>query len=571
MRRLSTIAILFLTLAFEVVANAQGPSHPSEAVLKGRPDNVRVDVSLGKEFKTITGIPIGGLYVIDKDGNEVELVPLPLTIPQPYRTFTVTFPKDRNAVTYNPELSYELLVLAPSVSTEGRPITIKKVIKVKEKFTVELRRDDDACNGGIQIRITTPLRESAIWIPVYEWLDYFKNGNPSGIATVKIREAENANDKQYTVDSIDYFKTDLQKLAGILVVCLKFKEALPRKDFDAKLEFQNPKLPPEISAAADENMSAAFSAELPKDEDITEPEKRGLERNLDLGLTFTSEVVDEKIPATNLSPEMIVRKRTSRGVIDLRFAPWIDVFHPVIRPNRWINFLTPIFINANVATGKIEKETLGLNRVLIGLEGESRYYKSQKDKASGYITYPIWHRVVWGATHASDRDFKQKEITGKLEYRPVFDKLYRPYSLNYFYDKDGFKHQRSYGFAFLPMAGLEMGRTYSRRRPAPAIEPSATVRRFYFGGEIKVDLSAYVTLSVQDFLYVRGENPQDHFKNYFKGSGEFRLGRSSNGQFGHSLFMVFERGQQPPFASPDVNSFRIGYRIQGSYCGDHCR
>ncbi|HKO98895.1 MAG TPA: hypothetical protein VJU86_17980 [Pyrinomonadaceae bacterium] len=546
---------------------------PSQAILRGLPDNVYVEVTLGKEFPTISQMPTGSLFSIDKDGNEIEIANLPNNIASPFRNFRISLPVDK----YNADLSYEVLVFVVPAHAQGQaPIKKKKSIKVTGLFTVEMLRGS-GCEG-IQLRITTPLREAVIWNPIYTWLNQFTLDNAASIATVKIRVIDSPNERDYHVTNVRWKPTALQKDAGVLRACLEFDQALPRKDFNATFEFHGPNRPPQITTAEGEELAAAFSVDYPKLVEPEAPEKRQLERNLDVGLALTSSVADETTPASGTTPEMTSRKRTNKGVFDVRFAPWMDVLHPVIRPNRWLHFLTPVYLNANVSTGKIDKDTLSLNRVLIGLQGESRYIVRRDttddpatEKDEGRITYPLMHRLTWGFTHASDRDFKQKEFVGKIEYSPLIDALYQPYVTNYKVDKDGFIHQKWYGFTFLPLVGFEMGRTYSRQNPAAAIQPSPTARRFYFGGDIALDLSAYLTFSFTDYFYVRGENPQDHFKNYFKGTSEFRLGRSTNKLFAQSLFVSFERGQQPPFATPDVNALKIGYRLQGNYCGNHCR
>jgi hypothetical protein len=426
---------------------------------------------------------------------------------------------------------------------------------------------------------TTERQKPELWTPIYTWLDQFAGDNAQNLADVLINIPGIILNKKNEIAALRWKQSSIQPDTGQLPVCVLFNDELPSTDFSAVFQFRGPNLPSSILTATGEELSGGMAVPFPSiDKDIAEPGDRNFERNLDLGVTFTSDVADKTVPATGTTPESIVRERTNRGVLDLRFAPWMDVLHPAFKSNRWLHHLTPLMINANVATGKIEAETLGLNRILIGLEGESRYVHRRDFKvklANGEeqdrITYPVWHRVIWGFTHASDRDFKQKEFFGKIEYKPVFDKLYQPYAQHYTIDANGLKKRAGWGFTFLPEIGFQIGRTYSRRNPAPAVEPSDTVRRLYFGGEINLDLSEYVTLSATDDFYIRGENPQDHFKNYFKTTGEFRLGRSRNGLFAHSLFAVFERGQQPPFSSPDVNSFRIGYRIQGNYCGTHCR
>ena len=249
------------------------------------------------------------------------------------------------------------------------------------------------------------------------------------------------------------------------------------------------------------------------------------------------------------------------------------MLHPVIESDKWLHFLTPFYINANVATGKITKDTLALNRVLLGLEAESRYYKSKTtvdEKGDKHTSFPIWHRLIYGFTHVSDRDFKQDELTGKIEYAPIFEALYRPYKLNYYIDPVSHEPvQRWFGLAFKPKVGFEVGRTYRRNNPASAIKPSDTVRRLYFGTDLVFNLTEHLTISPSNTFYIRGETPNHRLRNYFKGQVDFTFNPRNN--LASGLFLVFESGQSPPFATPAVNSLRAGFRLTGDFCQYFCR
>jgi hypothetical protein len=303
------------------------------------------------------------------------------------------------------------------------------------------------------------------------------------------------------------------------------------------------------------NFPGSDVAAVPKDEDPGSPDKRLIEQNLDLGVSLTSSVGDEDVPATATVPATTKRTRTTRGILDVRFAPVLDVLHPTIENNKWMHFLTPFYINANVATGKITKDTLSLNRVLFGLQGQfrRRVVDSNNHKSAT-------HRITYGLTHASDRDFKQDEFSGRLEWAPIFWDWNKPISLNYI-AKSGEPHAKGYGYTFLPKVGFEIGRTYHRRNPAAAITESPNVRRLYFGLDASLDITSYLTLSVSDTFYVRGETPGHRLRNYFKGGVEAPMGRLFNSAV-HSLFFSFEKGDLAPFATPAVNSMKLGYRVQ---------
>jgi hypothetical protein len=305
----------------------------------------------------------------------------------------------------------------------------------------------------------------------------------------------------------------------------------------------------------------------PEDKEADAPEKKKLENTLDIGIAFTSSVEAEEVPAaTEGATALTIRKRQNRGVLDLGFK-FPQVLKTEYVANDWMWFLTPFFIKATVSTGKIDKDTLSQNRVLFGIEGEARYRarKTNPDGTGGPFT--ALHRIEWGGTHASDRDFKQKEIYASVSYKPIFDSLYKPYRLNYTVAGG----QKGWGFTFEPSVGFDFGRTYSRRNPAPAIEESDLIRRLNFGLKIGIDITSYISLSAEDTYFVRWESSENRFKNLFKAQGDFRLFRSSRNRLAHGLFVVYEKGQGPPFATQDVNSVRVGYRVIGDFCRIACR
>jgi len=292
--------------------------------------------------------------------------------------------------------------------------------------------------------------------------------------------------------------------------------------------------------------------------------KRAVEQNLDVGIQFGSSVSDktEKDVAGNDVP---VRKRESRGTLDLRLAPWLNVLDLPGPGSRTFKFLTPFLIDARVSTGKVNKDTLSLNRVWFGPQYEIRHYTDPQ-------TYPTYQRYIFSFTNASDRDFKQAEWKGSFEFQPVFSVLNRPLSFrsrNFDpkLDQDPNRAQDDipvkigFGFQVLPVVGFEAGKTWRNKNLLAAIAPTTFIRRFYFGGTINLDLTSFVQVSIKDFFYVRGETPSNRGHNYFLGSvtvpfPSFTRNSSS------SAFFSFERGGQPPFATPDVNSVKLGYRVQ---------
>ena len=291
---------------------------------------------------------------------------------------------------------------------------------------------------------------------------------------------------------------------------------------------------------------------------------RALEQNLDIGGQLSSSVVDENEKDVN-GTDVLVRKRENVGTLDLRLAPWLNVLGLPEPGSKTFTFLTPFLIDARVSTGKITEDTLSLNRIAMGPEYEIRHYTNPG-------TYPSYQRYIFGVKNASDRDFKQAEWKGTFEFQPVFSALnhplrFRTKSIDPKLDPDP-NHDTNdvpvrigFGQQVLPLVGVEMGKTYRNKHPFAAIEQTNFVRRFYFGTTINLDFTSYVQVSVKDILYVRGEAPEDRLHNYFLGtiSAPFP---SFNRSIGSTAYFAFERGGQPPFAKADVNTFKVGYRIQ---------
>src|SRR5689334_17586762 len=141
-------------LLFAANVTAQPETKPSKALLKISKDSATVEVTLGKEFPTISGKPTGYLFSIDKKQNETQVTSIPDAIAAPYRTFEITFP----AGAFDPSLSYEVLVFVPSRNEAGNPVTLKKSIKVRGLFTVAITREKN-CDGLTIIISTTEIKK----------------------------------------------------------------------------------------------------------------------------------------------------------------------------------------------------------------------------------------------------------------------------------------------------------------------------------------------------------------------------------------------------------------------------
>jgi hypothetical protein len=248
------------------------------------------------------------------------------------------------------------------------------------------------------------------------------------------------------------------------------------------------------------------------------------------------------------------------GYLDPKMVPYHG---PQATGGTYLIF-TPLYLDAKVSTGSIVKDTLSINRVVFGSQAEFRLIP----RIGGFTNQ---YRFILQGNHTSDRDFKQKEYTGTFKFQPLFGFLNHPLDENNVKVvpkvlctgcEPNFKLVPvNHGFEFAPGIGVDLGRTYSRRRPAAAIEPSDTVRRVYFELNAVLNPTAKWRLSATEIFYIRGESKTDRYHNYFLGDVSYSFGTFANARASHSVFFAWERGGQPPFDQPDVNVLKFGYRV----------
>ena len=124
--------------------------------------------------------------------------------------------------------------------------------------------------------------------------------------------------------------------------------------------------------------------------------------------------------------------------------------------------------------------------------------------------------------------------------------------------------RHNFGYQIQPFVGTEIGVVYRDKRQAFDVEDSSrTLRRVYFGTDMLFNLTRYANLKLTDTFYYRGEAPQHPTRNYFRSEIQAVLFNSPDTS--QCIFFSFERGDQPPFSTPSVNAFKIGYRITSNF------
>jgi hypothetical protein len=295
----------------------------------------------------------------------------------------------------------------------------------------------------------------------------------------------------------------------------------------------------------------------------TEAAERTFANNLELGAAFTSTVETEKDKVTGINK----RFRQNVGVLDLQLAPFFtyrtfgearerangEVYIP------WELITTPLKIDAIVSTGS-ELKRLALNRIELATEVEFR-------KLAGLSIGSNIYHLVGRFGQVSDRDFKDFEHGGSFDFR-----------IN-----PGFIEKLLYSEprAVLPrfdftVVGVDLALATTRKsefelaelmRP---LDKRRFVRRLRFGGTFELNVSKFLFMKVQDMLYLRGgdEFAMDRGKHYFKAELELPLlSEFTNQGFAQSFAVAatYERGTKPPFTTPDVNAFRIGFRYRSNW------
>jgi len=404
-------------------------------------------------------------------------------------------------------------------------------------------RQGAQCPNGVEIRLSAPnstAGESKASIRnLYSWFSIINHSQPIAIGSLKKEDGrkENVTFSELLIRPPNESQAERD---GTVILCFKNTDSLPVDD--GKLTIQVAQSPPDVLQGA---INAKFKGEkalafADSDKDVG---KRALEKNLDAELTFASSVKTDDTTK--------VRSRSNEGVLDLRLAPWLNRLRVPVTAGNTLRYFTPIYFDAKVSTGKISEDTLSANRVAIGSQYEWRIIPD--------FSRNTMHRLIAEIKHLSDRDFKQLEFDSSVSYSLMFNPLYQPLKWR---EKDN--EEAWFGWTVTPTVEFEVGQTYNRRNPAPAVKPSDTVRRFGNGLDLQFDITKYVVVLISDKYFVRGEAVDtDLFHNHFKAELQLPLAKPFRNS-GQSLTISFERGNVPPFATPDIDAVKIGYQFSST-------
>lgn len=346
-------------------------------------------------------------------------------------------------------------------------------------------------------------------------------------------------------------------------VCLQMESSLPRETYNAILNYTGPNPPPagllepvrvdKIEPFAPEVTEAALA-------DTGKVEGRKLEKNLDLVVSF--------VTAREKNDAGVVESR-STGTADIRLVPkvlfdryYVDSEKESAEYSEW----KPIYLDAKVSTGKIEKATLSVNRIAIGSDFEYRYYAEPRRPSTYY-------RLNLRGINASDRDFKLVEAKFNAEFRPVWGMFNRPIKAATDPVPDPLDPGNGkpkiipgkWGYRFVPLLGFELGGTYRNARPAANQEEKPPVLRGIFGFEFALNPTKSLTFTVEERAFLRStwESENKRWENYVKASIDLSIYSFFNTP--QSVVFSYENGKLPPFDKEVVNTFKVGYRIRTNW------
>lgn len=452
---------------------------------------------------------------------------------------------------------------------------------MKSSVTSSLLFNPRSCASGIQLQFELPEANNEAETKIVRWIKSFES-NPSKIAKLETVQGNSKWRERRITFVKEPLKISLPTGFTYLRTCFEIDEPISGV-YNIRLTFDKSSDTPAVLAETLTKESFGVKdkntpSDITKDDAFVrkgDPGQRSLKNDIEAGFTFTN------------SKNQETGKRVSRGVLDLQIAPIRNkpfLFGKGDKPiytndkdiPKWFGYWTPLFLDANISTGKITKDTLSLNRIAIGGNFEFRYVPVNYDKEGKSVLtrFPNYNIFKLNYTHYSDRDFKQNEISAGAEYSPIFGSLNRSRKMNFRYVpfiptcknpedvstcKKEVRAPGKYGYSFVPSIGFEFGRTYSRRNPAEAVKPSDTIKRLFSKFTANYEFGRY-NIKLTDQMFYRGESKTDRFRNYFEADFETFLNDISR-NFKHAVFLNYKLGRLPPF-NTRADSVTVGYRVR---------
>ncbi|MDM7920811.1 MAG: hypothetical protein QUS14_00810 [Pyrinomonadaceae bacterium] len=282
---------------------------------------------------------------------------------------------------------------------------------------------------------------------------------------------------------------------------------------------------------------------------INEAEKRDEVRQgvfeMGGGLTTTK----QKENVTNENED-----RETSGFIDLRIAlPTRYYFGRGRGPSvsSWWSW-TPAQLDAMISEGKLTVKNISTNTMRLFTQAQftqdvSGRLPSGSRKGTDFIVM----NFEGGA--AADRDLRVIEYTVGSDFR------LEPGFLNRTFGKSETGKTPTLLFEVSP-AGFEIGGRQVRRDPLFP-DTDTFVRRYRFATRIELQLPPYVQFTLENRSWIRGEVSDDRFRNYFKTSLNL-FPRKLNENVSAGVFLSYEVGSSPPFSTPAIATFKLGFRVR---------
>ena len=267
------------------------------------------------------------------------------------------------------------------------------------------------------------------------------------------------------------------------------------------------------------------------------------------------------------------RKRSNVGIFGLTLKPVIPIkTFGVGRGSTgnpgWLD-LRPLLI-ADVDTQKVSKSK-SPNRIQLGVDLEwGNTFGLDISEAGVVVNKNLLRALTWtnGLRYDSDRDFKLQTMYWHTEVGFYFRNFEQSFDQRLFRFRlkqaagDTKKEPFVSSYFVRPSVGYNLGGTI--RRDARAINaPTKNISRAFVHLAMGIEFKRIFKFSIDDTYYYLQNASRRKNRNYLETVFELNTGRLSGidlSGFSNSIFLKFQRGDQPPVFGP-VNAFSVGFRI----------